>query len=74
MIYPAANDNWMEFTIRDAIDDKKRRTTKDQVFTKILEEIDKTNGRIPIASTTLHIVDAPVLDVRVTDRTNKPSV
>jgi hypothetical protein len=61
MIYPAANNNWMEFTIRYVVDYKKRRTTKDQVFTKILGEVDKTNGRIPIASTTLHIVEFTVL-------------
>ena len=68
MIFLIANDNWMEFTVRYVVDYKKRRITKDQLFTRILEEIDKTDGRVSIASTTLQIVDPPIFDVRITDK------
>jgi small-conductance mechanosensitive channel len=65
MIFLIANDNWMEFTIRYVVDFKKRRVTKDLLFTRILEEIDKTEGRIAIASTTVHIVETPQFNVRL---------
>ena len=64
-IFLIANDNWMEFTVRYVVDHKKRRVTKDLLFTRILEEIDKTDGRVSIASTTVQIVNTPVLDVRI---------
>jgi hypothetical protein len=70
MIFLSANDNWMEFTVRYVVDYKKRRITKDLLFTRILEEIDKTDGRVSIASTTLQIVDPPVFDVRITDKSS----
>ncbi len=66
----AANDNWLEFTIRYVVDYKRRRTTKDRLFTQILDEIDKTDGRVAIASTTFHLVETPVFDVRLTERRN----
>ena len=60
-----ANDNWMEFTVRYVVDYKRRRITKDQLFTRILEELDKTDGRVAIASTTIQIVETPAFDVRL---------
>jgi small-conductance mechanosensitive channel len=63
-----ANDNWMEFTVRYVVDYKKRRITKDQIFTRILEEFDQTDGRVAIASTTIHIVETPAFDVRLVEK------
>lgn len=60
-----ANDNWMEFIVRYVVDYKRRRITKDQIFTRILEELDKTGGRVAIASTTIQIVETPAFDVRL---------
>lgn len=60
-----ANDNWLEFTIRYVVDYKRRRGTKDELFTRILEEIDKSGGRVGIASTTIHLVETPPLDVNI---------
>jgi small-conductance mechanosensitive channel len=60
-----ANDNWMEFTVRYVVDYKRRRITKDEMFTRILEELDKTDGRVAIASTTIQIVETPAFDVRL---------
>ncbi|MFH1335370.1 MAG: hypothetical protein ABII96_02540 [Candidatus Zixiibacteriota bacterium] len=51
-----ANDNWVEFTLRYVVDYKKRRSTKDQLFTRILEETNKSAGKVDLASTTLHLV------------------
>jgi hypothetical protein len=63
MVTLVANDNWMEFTVRYIVDYKRRRTTKDELFTRILNAIDETHGRVAIASTTIQIVETPVLQV-----------
>lgn len=68
MITLVVTDNWMEFTIRYVVDYKKRRITKDILFTRIIEEIDKTDGRVGIASTTLQLVDLPEVKVRTNDK------
>jgi len=65
MVTLIANDNWMEFTIRYVTDYKKRRSTKDLLFTRILEEFDATDGKVTLASATFHLVEAPVLNVRI---------
>jgi small-conductance mechanosensitive channel len=63
-----ANDNWLEYTVRYVVDFKLRRSTKDQLFTRILDEIDRTDDRIAIASMTVHLVQTPIFDVRLTNR------
>lgn len=65
-------DNWMEFTVRYVVDYKKRRLAKDQLFTRILDEFAKTENRVSIASTTIHLVEAPMLDIRI-DNANQHS-
>lgn len=64
-VFLLLTDNWMEFTLRYMVDFKRRRITKDRLFTLLLEEVEKTGGRVAIASTTLHLVETPVLDVRI---------
>jgi small-conductance mechanosensitive channel len=60
-----ANDNWMEFTLRYVVDFKKRRSTKDLLFTCILDGVTASDGRVSMASATFHLVEAPVFDVRL---------
>jgi small-conductance mechanosensitive channel len=69
MVTMIANDNWIEFTVRYVIDFKKRRSTKDALFTKILDAFEETNGTVSLASATFHLVDAPVLNVRFPEKT-----
>ena len=71
MVFLIANDNWMEFTVRYVVDHKKRRTTKDLLFSRILEELEKTEGRLAIASTTVQIVGTPPFNVRITGVTKQ---
>jgi len=61
-----ATDNWLEFTIRYVTDYKQRRSTKDILFTRIMEEFDATGGKVSLASATFHLVEAPVFNVRMT--------
>ena len=70
MVTLIANDNWMEFTLRYVVDYRYRRIVKDQLFTRILDEFDQTNGRLEIASTTIHLVQTPTFDVRISEATH----
>lgn len=69
MVEPAvfliANDNWMEFTLRYVVDFKKRRSTKDEIFSYILDGVNQSNGKVSMASATFELVDAPAIDVRL---------
>ena len=65
MVTLVANDNWLEFTVRYIVSYKQRRTQKDRLFTRILDDFDNTGGKVSVASTTLHLVDAPVLNVNL---------
>jgi small-conductance mechanosensitive channel len=64
----AANDNWVEFTLRYVVDYKQRRSTKDLLFTRLLDEIDRVPDKVGIASATFQLVDAPALDIRLSSR------
>jgi small-conductance mechanosensitive channel len=63
MISVEANDNWVEFTLRYVVDYKFRRTTKNNLFLRLLEEVEKTNGKIKFASATFQLVEAPEIKV-----------
>ena len=71
MITLAATDNWLEFTARYVVDYRKRRWTKDMLFTRILQEVDKSNGRIRLASSTVELVNVPQLDISFSDGKGK---
>jgi hypothetical protein len=60
-----ANDNWIEFTVRYAVHYKRRRITKDRLFSRILEEIDNSHGQVALASATFELVGLPPLDIRL---------
>lgn len=68
MIDPAVTlvctDNWIEFTVRYITDFKLRRSTKNRLFSLILDEFEKTGGRVKIASTTMQLVDPQPLTVK----------
>ena len=65
-----ANDNWMQFTIRYPVNYKKRRIKKDELFTRILDEFENTSGKVTFASATFELVEAPTINVRLSDREN----
>ncbi len=58
-----ANDNWIEFTIRYVVDFKRRRITKDHLFTTILRAVQKTDGRVQLASATFEITSLPTIKI-----------
>ncbi len=65
MVHLVANDNWIEYTLRYVVDYKRRRVTKDALFTQILDAIDASGGTVALASATFHLVEWPPLDIRM---------
>lgn len=68
MITLRATDNWIEFTVRYVVDYRKRRWMKDHLFTRILEEVDKSENRIRLASATFELVQGSAIDVHVQEK------
>jgi small-conductance mechanosensitive channel len=66
MVTMVATQNWIEFTLRYVVDYKARRATKDRLFVRILEEIDRVPDQLGIAAATLNIEKLAPLDVRLT--------
>ena len=60
-----ANDNWLEFTVRYVTSYQLRRRTKDQLFTRIMDELDQVSDRLAIASGTYDIVGLPTMNVHL---------
>lgn len=54
-------DNWIQMNLRYIVDFKKRRGVKHQLNDKIREAIDKTEGRVIIASSTFEVVRIPIV-------------
>ena len=65
MVSIVANDNWVEFTIRYVVIYNKRRITKTNLFTKILKEVENSNGEIKFASATFQIVEPSDIRVKI---------
>jgi len=65
MVSLVANDNWVEYTLRYVVSYKKRRATKTELFTAILQKIEATKGEIKFASATFHLVEAPEIKVNL---------
>ncbi len=70
MITLVATDNWIEFTVRYVVDYRRRRWTKDYLFTRILEEVDASSGQIRLASATFELVPGSTLEVHAPGRTS----
>ena len=66
-VYLIVNDNWLEFTLRYVVDYRRRRSTKDALFSRILELIDATQGQLRLASTTMEVVGVPPVRVALSD-------
>ncbi len=65
MVSLVANDNWAEYTLRYVVGYKRRRLTKTALFTKILTQIESTNGEVKMASATFHLVQAPDFNINI---------
>ncbi|MGB4813073.1 MAG: mechanosensitive ion channel domain-containing protein [Methylophilaceae bacterium] len=64
MITMSFDANWIEFTLRYAVDYKARRGTKDKLFSAILEQFTKTAGEVQIGSASFQITELPTLQLK----------
>lgn len=65
-VFLTANDR-MEFKLRYVVDYKKRRIAEDLLYTRLLDEINGTNGRV--ASATFLLVETPEIKVTPVEST-----
>ena len=59
------NDNWIQFNLRYIVDFKKRRYTKHLLNDSIRKEIEATNGKVILASSTIELIKIPELKVDI---------
>lgn len=59
MISRSANDNWVEFVLRYSVDFKRRRITRNLLTIDLLKAVEKSEGRVQMASTTIEITRFP---------------
>ncbi len=71
MVTIKANDNWIEYTLRYVVNYKKRRFVKDNLFTRILEEVDKNKESVELASATFQLVGLPSLDINIKNKESR---
>ncbi|HAW51995.1 MAG TPA: transporter [Flavobacteriales bacterium] len=55
MVHMSFDENWIIFTLRYVVDYKKRRSTKDLISTRILEELKKHENAVEVASSALRV-------------------
>ncbi|WNH10640.1 mechanosensitive ion channel family protein [Thalassobellus suaedae] len=58
-------DNWIQFNLRYIVDYKKRRQIKHVLNDKIHKELEKTKGKVTLASTTLELIEIPEIKVNL---------
>lgn len=58
------DENWITFTLRYVVDFKSRRGTKDKLFSKILDAITQSKGKIEVASAAYEITAFPKVNVQ----------
>nr|WP_313799456.1 mechanosensitive ion channel domain-containing protein [uncultured Allomuricauda sp.] len=62
-------DNWVQLNLRYIVDYKKRRITKHLLNEEIGKRIQKTNGKVKLASATFEIVNIPTVHINDTKKT-----
>ena len=45
----------------------RRRGTKDKMFTRIMDAVDESGGKLALASATFHLVEAPPIEFRLAE-------
>ncbi|MCZ4694674.1 mechanosensitive ion channel family protein [Ancylomarina euxinus] len=65
------DENWITYTIRYVVDFKKRRSTKDHLFTRLLEEINHYDNIIMIATTSVEVTNVSQTEINKTTGNKK---
>lgn len=59
MVQMVFDENWITLTLRYVVDFKSRRGTKDLIFSKVLQTIRESEGRVEVASAAFEITAFP---------------
>ena len=73
MVSMEANDNWVEFTLRYVVDYRERRSKKDRLFARILEELEKRGEHVAGTATTVRLAETSVITLRKPSESNTAS-
>lgn len=65
MVALKITDNWVEFVLRYVVDYKKRRSIKDRISSRILDVIEKSDGKIVLGAPAFEVASIPPLEVEV---------
>lgn len=57
MVSLSFDQNWITFTLRYVVDYKQRRSTKDIIYSRILDAIKEQKGKIRIASSAMEVIE-----------------
>jgi len=70
MVTLTVSDKGVEFTLRYIVEYKTRRTTKDVLFTNILEELEQNSEKVQLASSaSFELVNTSPVDINLKKRT-----
>lgn len=64
MITLTANESWLVFTLRYTVDFKQRRSTKDKLYTKIINDITAEGNAIKLPQFTVELLNMPDVNVQ----------
>lgn len=73
LVTMVTTDNWMAFTARYLVDYRARRTTQHEIFTRILQEISASGGKLALGSSTSQIIQPSSIDVIISRKQAKDS-
>jgi small-conductance mechanosensitive channel len=62
------DQNWIEFTLRYVTDYSARRSTKDRLFTAVLDKFEQTGGKVEIARPLMQLTDIPPISLNADRR------
>jgi len=69
----AVNAGALEFTVNYVVDYTKRTTMQDRLFTKIVAEVAKSDGRLAWASSGVTVINQPIPDPLATRPPSAPT-
>lgn len=71
MITLRPDQNWIEYRVRYIVDYRRRRSTKNLLFERILEEVDASDGRMGFATAGFEILSLPRLEMETWQRSGR---
>jgi hypothetical protein len=63
MVAMSLTDNWIEMRLRYLVEYRVRRRTLDHISVRMLEEADRSEGRIQFASQTVQLVGGSTIHI-----------